>query len=89
MHLCHTFFSFNYGIMSPEELLCEAQQKGVSTLAVADINNTSGILDFFRLAPKYNIKPVAGITFKNGTQKKFTALSKNAEGFYELNLFLS
>lgn len=86
---CHTFFSFNYGIMSPEELLCEAQQKGVSTLAVADINNTSGILDFFRLAPKYNIKPVAGITFKNGTQKKFTALSKNAEGFYELNLFLS
>jgi DNA polymerase-3 subunit alpha len=75
--------------MSPEELLQEAQQKGVSSLAITDINNTSGVLDFFRLAPKYGIKPVAGIEFKNSTEKKFTAIAKNAEGFYELNIFLS
>ena len=62
---CHSYYSFKYGTMSPEQLLAEAKQKGISSLALTDINNTSGILDFFRLAPKYNIKPVAGIDFRS------------------------
>ena len=49
----HSYFSLKYGVMSPEELLREAQQKGLKTLALTDINNTSGILDFFRLAPRF------------------------------------
>lgn len=75
--------------MSPEDLVQEAQQKGISCLALTDINNTSGILDFFRLAPKNNIKPVAGIDFRNGTGQKFVGLAKNMEGFKELNTLLS
>lgn len=86
---CHSYFSFKYGIISPEELLREAQQKDISCLALTDINNTSGILDFFRLAPKYNIKTVAGIDFRNGPLQKFIGLAKNHEGFYELNKHLS
>ena len=75
--------------MSPEQLLREAQQKGISCLALTDINNTSGILDFFRLAPKYNIKPIAGIDFRNGVEQKFIGIAKNADGFCEINTFLS
>ncbi|MFI5218607.1 MAG: DNA polymerase III subunit alpha [Bacteroidia bacterium] len=85
----HSYYSFKYGIMSPEQLLAEAKQKGISHIALTDINNTSGILDFFRLANNYGIKPVAGIDFRNGTEQKCIGIAKNHKGFYELNKFLS
>src|SRR5262245_15935298 len=86
---CHSYFSFKYGIMSPAQLLAQAQQKGISCLALTDINNTSGILDFFRLAKKMSIKPVAGIDFRNGVEQKFIGIAKNMGGFREMNAFLS
>ena len=81
--------------MSPEELLLEAKRKGVSCVALTDINNTSGILDFFRLAPVFEIKPVAGIEFRSslsfgeGQGVRFIGIAKSTEGFCELNKFLS
>ncbi len=86
---CHTYYSFKYGTMSPEQLLQEAQQKGITHLAITDINNTSGVHDFFRLAPNYNIIPAAGIDFRNGAEQKFIGIAKNINGFKELNDFLS
>jgi DNA-directed DNA polymerase III PolC len=86
---CHSYFSFKYGTLSPESLLEEAREKGVRSIALTDINNTSGVLDFFRIAPKYGIKPVAGIDFRNGNSQLFVGIAKNADGFCELNAFLS
>ena len=86
---CHSYYSFKYGTMSPEQLLQEAQQKGVSSLALSDINNTSGILDFFRKASGFHIKPVAGIDFRNNTEQHFIGVAKNIDGFRELNDLLS
>jgi DNA-directed DNA polymerase III PolC len=86
---CHSCFSFKYGVMTPEDLLREARRNGIASLALTDINNTSGILDFFRLAPKYGVRPVAGIDFRNGMQQQFIGLARSAEGFQELNRFLT
>ncbi|HUM47171.1 MAG TPA: DNA polymerase III subunit alpha, partial [Chitinophagales bacterium] len=86
---CHTCFSFKFGMIKPEDLLREAADKGVRKLVVSDINNTSAILDIHRLARKYNVKPVAGIDFRNEAQQKFIGIAKNEEGFRELNEFLS
>ncbi len=93
----HSYFSLKYGILSPEKLLqcCApapsktADVKPLRAIALTDINTTSGILDFFRLAPRYHIKPVAGIDFRNGNQACYVGLAKNAEGFNELNIFLT
>lgn len=90
MHLCsYSCFSFKYGLLTPEELLRLTAAKGIRYLALTDINNTSGILDFFRLAPRYGVKPAAGIQFRNGTKQTFTGIAKNHAGFHELNQFLS
>lgn len=90
MPLCtHSCFSFKYGILTPEELLQLAAAKGLRSLALTDINNTSGIADFFRLAPRYGVKPVAGVDFRNETDQKFIGIAKCPEGFHELNVFLS
>ena len=75
--------------MSPEQLLLEGVKCGASTIALTDINNTSGILDFFRLSQHHPVKPVAGIDFRNGVQQQFVGLAKNIAGFNELNRFLS
>lgn len=87
--------------MSPEQLLAIAQQLGIACLALTDINNTSGALDFVRLAQRYNVKPVVGIEFNNrflkpadlavneNSSNHFIGIAKNNEGFYELNKFLT
>jgi DNA-directed DNA polymerase III PolC len=86
---CHSYFSFKYGTMDPEVLLSELQLHGYTRAALTDINNTSGILNFFREAKNYNIQPVAGIDFRNGIIQKYVGIAKNAEGFKELNDHLS
>jgi DNA-directed DNA polymerase III PolC len=85
----HTYFSLRYGTMKPEELLAMGQQMGVTQMALTDINNTSACLDFVRLAPDYQIKPVLGIDFRNGVEQQFVAIAKNNAGFQELNTYLS
>ena len=70
---CHTRFSFHYGVLSVEELLEEAQRCGIHKLVLTDINNTSAVLDFIRLAPKYEVEPVVGIEFRRGRARKGAA----------------
>ncbi len=86
---CHTCYSLNYGVMKVEELLQQAEALGIRRLALTDINNTSGCLDFLRLAPKYNITPIIGIDFRNDTEQLFVCLAKNNTGFQEMNEYLS
>jgi DNA-directed DNA polymerase III PolC len=85
----HSWFSFHYGTLPVEELLQEAKEYGCKRLALTDINNTSGVLDFIRLAPKYDIQPIAGIEFREGHQLRFIAIAANNDGFEEINRFLS
>ena len=86
---CHSWYSFHYGTLSIEKLLEEAQRLGIRKLVLTDINNTSGVLDFIRLAPKYGVEPVVGIEFRQGDNVRFIGIAKNNEGFEELNRFLS
>ncbi len=85
----HTYYSFKYGTLSEKELLATAQQSGVSEMVLTDINSTSGCLNFVRLAPKYEIRPILGIDFRNGVKQQFVGIAKNNEGFQELNKYLS
>ncbi|MEO9805165.1 MAG: DNA polymerase III subunit alpha [Reichenbachiella sp.] len=85
----HSYFSFKYGVMSTDMLLQEAQNKEISAFALTDINSTAGCMRFVRDAPKYGIRPIIGVDFRNGTQQQFVAIAKNNEGFQEINIFLS
>lgn len=86
---CHTYYSLRFGTFSEIELLELAQQNGVSKLVLTDINNTSACLNFVRNAPKYDIKPILGIDFRNGALCKYIGIAKNNEGYKELNQHLS
>ena len=85
----HSYFSLNYGVLSIEQLLLCAKENGISEIALTDINNTSGVLDFLRLAPRHGIKPIVGIDFRKDTEQLYIGIAKNNEGFKELNDYLT
>ncbi|HQV00596.1 MAG TPA: DNA polymerase III subunit alpha, partial [Bacteroidia bacterium] len=93
MYICHSYYSLKYGTISPRQLLEIGHNHGVQYMALADINTTSGILDFFRLAPQYNIVPIAAVDFRlqwpSGATLQFTAMAINAQGFFEINNYLT
>jgi len=72
-----------------ENLVEEAVRYRVPALALTDINNSTGIMDFVKIAKEDGIKPIAGIEFRRGDKLLYTGLAKNNEGFRELNKFLS
>lgn len=86
---CHTYYSLRYGTIAPKELLELGENHGVGNLCLTDINNTSACLDFIRQAPKYHLKPVVGVDFRNGAQQEFVMLARNNQGFEKINTYLS
>ncbi len=86
---CHSYFSLRYGLMSPEALLQQAKAGGVQQLALTDICNSSGALDFVRMAPKYGIKPVLGMDIRQKNKQLYVLLARNNRGFAAINQLLS
>ena len=67
----------------------EACKNNVEAMALTDINNSTGIIDFVRLCNEHGIHPMAGIEFRDGDKYLYTGLARNNHGFSELNEFLS
>jgi DNA polymerase-3 subunit alpha len=86
---CHTYNSLRYGTLPPEELVKLAKSKGLEMLGIADINNSTGVIDFVKACEKEGIQSVAGIEFREGDRVLYTGIARNNEGFRELNEFLS
>ncbi len=89
MYICHSYYSLRYGVLSIEELIATAVSMGIKTLALADINNSTGVPYFVNDCEKAGIKPVAGIEFRDGDRHLYTGIARNNEGMRELNEFLS
>jgi len=89
MYICHSYYSLRYGVLSIEELIATAGSMGINTLALADINSSTGIPYFVNDCEKAGIKPVAGIEFRDGDRHLYTGIARNNEGLRELNEFLS
>ena len=85
----HSYFSLRYGTFSIDSLVAEAIGKNIQTLALTDINNTSGMIDFVKTCRENNIRPMGGIEFRNDNDYLYTGIAKNNEGLRELNEFLS
>jgi len=85
----HSYFSLRYGTMAIDQLLDQAAVKGISALALTDINTSMGIPEFIKKAKERNIKPIAGVEFRNEDELLFVAIAKNREGFRELNEYLT
>jgi hypothetical protein len=90
MHLNnHSYYSLRYGTISIEKLVEQAKSLGISALALTDINNSMGMVDFVKECRRQGIKSIAGVEFRNGDHLLYVALARNNEGFRELNEMLT
>ena len=80
-----SYCSLCYGTISIEDLVEQASAMHIPALALTDINNTMGIVDFVFECKKYGIKPIAGCEFRNGDELMYIAIARNNEGFREIN----
>ncbi len=87
---CHSYYSLRHGTLSPAQLVGEAVRYGINALALTDINNTTGTVDFVRECKKQGIQPIAGIEFRNEDhQLLYVIIAVNNRGFREINEFLT
>ncbi|MBL7964935.1 MAG: DNA polymerase III subunit alpha [Flavobacteriales bacterium] len=85
----HSWFSLNHGVLSPEQVLQEAHALGLQQVALTDINCTAGWSDFFRLADKHKVRPLAGIEFKVGPRTLYIGIARSNEGVHQLASLLT
>ncbi|MBN8856156.1 MAG: DNA polymerase III subunit alpha [Sphingobacteriales bacterium 50-39] len=86
---CKTWFSLRYGTFKTEELVKEAQEKGVQSLALTNINSTADTWDFVDYCREAGIKPVVGAEIRNEDELCYVLLAKNNAGFMAINRFIS
>jgi len=84
-----SYYSLRYGVASVEELVSQAGAYGMEYLCLSDINNTTGIVEHMKHCYENDIKPIAGIEFRNKDNWLYTGIAKNHNGFHQLNQFLS
>jgi len=86
---CKTYFSFRYGTFSTKELVKTAVDKGVSSLAITNINSTCDVWDFVKYCLEEGIKPVAGVEVRNGDKMLYILIAANNNGLKWIHEFLS
>jgi DNA-directed DNA polymerase III PolC len=86
---CKTFFSFRYCTFSTQELVESATERGVTALALTNINSTCDVWDFVKLCREAGIKPVAGVEIRNEDKLLYLLLAANNKGLAWINEFLS
>jgi DNA polymerase-3 subunit alpha len=85
----HSYYSLRYGTLSIDELVQGARKMGMQSLALTDINNTSGLPDFVKACKTQGIVPIAGVEFRNKEKLQYIGIAYNNEGLEQLNRFLS
>lgn len=87
----HTHSIFSDGTYTPEEIIDEAINTGISAIALTDHNTVDGLPRFIDTAKRKNIDIVAGIEFSvdyNGKELHMLALFIKPEYFHEISTLM-
>ncbi|MBD3907274.1 DNA polymerase III subunit alpha [Chryseobacterium sp. Ch-15] len=86
---CHSFHSLRYGTISINDLVQQAVNLKLKTLALTDINTVTGIYDFYKLCNDSGIKPVVGVEVRINNELYYICLAQNLKGIQEVNKMLT
>ena len=83
----HTHSVYSDGTYTPAQLLEEAQQRGLSAIALTDHNTVAGLPDFLAAAEHYAVEAVPGVEFStdyNGVELHILALYLKPDYFSQV-----
>jgi len=86
---CKTFFSYRWGTFSTDALVREGAEKGATTMALTNINNTSDWWDFFAACGEAGIRPLLGVELRNEHTFLGLLIARNNAGLLQINTFLT
>lgn len=86
---CKTYFSFRYGTFSTKELVKTAANRGITAIALTNINSTCDIWDFVKYCQEEGIKPIAGVEVRNADKLLYILIAANNNGLKWIHDFLS
>jgi len=93
MGASHLSFRSHYSLLrgcrSPEEICHFAREHGISTVAMADINNFYGLITFLLAAGREGVRPVVGVVIEKDGRELFTAYVMNRRGYSAICRILS
>ena len=86
---CHSYYSFQEGASSIDDLVLQAQNLGYVALALTDHDNLCGAMEFTKACKAKNIHPIIGaeVTLLGGYH--ITLLVRTTEGYSNLCRLLS
>ncbi|MBR9979286.1 MAG: DNA polymerase III subunit alpha [Bacteroidetes bacterium] len=84
MHLhLHSNYSFLAGTLSIERIVGHAVNAGYTALALTDINNVSGIMEFYTRCRSAGIQPIPGADLSAG-RARAVLLARDWQGYSEI-----
>lgn len=88
-------YSLLQSTISIEELVIKAKERGYQAIALNDHNILYGLVDFYKMCKKHQIKPILGLTLdvggivKSEENHSIILLAKNAKGYENLMILSS
>lgn len=90
MLFIHTYYSFLYGTLPPEQAVERARMSGHLAVAVTDINTTTAVFDVYRACQNKGMVCLPGVDVRTSDHiRRYTLLAPNIDAFEEINRFLS
>ncbi|WP_312079509.1 DNA polymerase III subunit alpha [Chryseobacterium sp.] len=86
---CHSYHSLRYGTISVEDLVQQAHEHRLRTLALTDINTITGIYEFYKLCKEKSIKPIVGVDVRVENEQFYICLAKDQSAVGSINRMLT
>jgi DNA-directed DNA polymerase III PolC len=83
-----SYYTFLDSTLSPSAVVHLAKQHGISAVALADVGNLHGAVEFAQAAKRAGIKPIFGTELQVG-QHPLLLYVESARGYHNLNRLLS
>ena len=84
----HSNFSFCRGASKIEDLVDAALARGMSAMALTDINGVYGLVWFLQYAAERGLRPIAGAELRTETERA-ALLARNRDGYETLCRIIS
>ncbi len=85
----HSAFSFLNGASTPEQLVAQAAEQGIATLALTDAHRVSGIVAFLKACERFGVKGVVGAEVMVESWGNLVLLVPNTAAYADLTGLLS
>ena len=82
--ICHTHYSLQTGIGSPQAWVDAALERGYAGLAVADVNGLYGAVEFVQAAEKAGLRAIVGATLILDRDSYCVVLAPDDRGYRQL-----